>query len=211
MWYGQEECDEWYVMYEIDHVLVIGITTCMSMSMTTGRSHRSCLYLLYDLRVIEERHVTYFTSLLNALVIEVEVVVGVTTSWRHDDGDHDDGDHGVMPVTMMIMEPWRWRSKRSKVMMAISCHYLIACDVYHVFASYLLRTTVVSKMIPYNNFKKVFTLTVHRCEGSLFRSTTWWSGVIDSNVRIQRVLTSLACTDMASEHGGPKGRAWVVW
>ena len=41
-----------YVMYEIDHVLVIGITTCMSMSMTTGRSH-SCLYLLYDLRVIE--------------------------------------------------------------------------------------------------------------------------------------------------------------
>ena len=34
-----------YVMYEIDHVLVIGITTCMSMSMTTGRSHRSCLNL----------------------------------------------------------------------------------------------------------------------------------------------------------------------
>ena len=43
--------NEIYVMYEIDHVLVIGITTCMSMSMTTGRSHRSCLNLLYDLRV----------------------------------------------------------------------------------------------------------------------------------------------------------------
>jgi len=109
MWYGQEECDEWYVMYEIDHVLVIGFTTCMSMSMTTGRSHRSCLYFLYDLRVIEERHVNYFTLLLNALVIEVEVVVGVTTSWRHDDGDH-----GVVPVTMMIMEPRRWRSKGAK-------------------------------------------------------------------------------------------------
>ena len=54
-----------YVMYEIDHVLVIGITTCMSMSMTTDRSHRSCLYFLYDLRVIKERHVTYFTLLLN--------------------------------------------------------------------------------------------------------------------------------------------------
>ena len=106
MWYGQEECDEWYVMYEIDHVLVIGITTCMSMSMTTGRSHRSCLYFLYDLRVIEECHVTYFTLLLNALSIEVEVVVGVTTSWRHDDGDHDDGDHGVMPVTR-----WSWSPK----------------------------------------------------------------------------------------------------
>ena len=51
------------------------------MSMTTGRSHRSCLYFfLYDLRVIEERHVNYFTLLLNVLAIEVEVVVGVTTS-----------------------------------------------------------------------------------------------------------------------------------
>ena len=67
-------------MYEIDHVLVIGITTCMLMSMTTGRSHRSCLYFLYDLRVIEKRHVNYFTLVLNALVIEVEVLVGVTTS-----------------------------------------------------------------------------------------------------------------------------------
>ena len=48
-------------MYEIDHVLVIGITTCMSMSMTTGRSHRSCLNLLYEM----QRHVlTTFTSLL---------------------------------------------------------------------------------------------------------------------------------------------------
>ena len=72
--------NEIYVMYEIDHVLVIGFTTCMSMSMTTGRSHRSCLNLLYDLCVIEERHVNYFTLLLNALVIEVEVVIGVTTS-----------------------------------------------------------------------------------------------------------------------------------
>ena len=38
------------------------------------------VYFLYDPRVIEERHVNYFTLLLNALVIEVEVVVGVTTS-----------------------------------------------------------------------------------------------------------------------------------
>ena len=51
-------------MYEIDHVLVIGITTCMSMSMTTGRSHRSCLNLLYDLRVIEQTPCNYFTLLL---------------------------------------------------------------------------------------------------------------------------------------------------
>ena len=45
--------NEIYVMYEIDHILVIGIMTFMSMSMTTDRSHRSCLYLLYDLRVTE--------------------------------------------------------------------------------------------------------------------------------------------------------------
>ena len=44
MWYGQKMWWMIYVMYEIDHILVIGITTCMSMSMTTGRSHRSCLY-----------------------------------------------------------------------------------------------------------------------------------------------------------------------
>ena len=45
------------------------------------------------------------------LAIVVEVIDDDTTSRRHDDGDHDDGDHGVMPVTTMIMEPRRWRSK----------------------------------------------------------------------------------------------------
>ena len=45
------------------------------------------------------------------------------------------------------------------MILAISCHYyLIACDVYHVYTSYLLRTTVVNKMIPHENFKKVFPL-----------------------------------------------------
>ena len=45
--------------------------------------------------------------------------------------------------------------KRSKMILAISCHYLIACDVYHVYASYLLRTTVVNKMIPYKISRSV--------------------------------------------------------
>ena len=40
------------------------------------------------------------------------------------------------------------------MILAISCHFLIACDVYHVYASYLLRTTVVNKMILHNNFNK---------------------------------------------------------
>ena len=63
----------------------------MSMSMTTGRSQRSCLYFLYDLRVIEERHVNYFTLLLNALAIEVEVIVGEQL-------------HGDMMMEIMMME-----------------------------------------------------------------------------------------------------------
>ena len=117
----------------------------------------------------------------------------------------DDND-----TTMEIMVSCRWRwwswspedgdQKEKKWYWPYHVTILIACDVYHVSTSYLLRTTVVNKMIPHNNFKKVFPLTVRRCESPLFRSTTWWSGVIDSNVRIQRVLTSLACTDMASEH-----------
>ena len=39
------------------------------------------------------------------------------------------------------------------MILAISCQYLIACDVYYVYASCLLKTTVVNKMIPHNNFK----------------------------------------------------------
>ena len=65
-----------YVMYEIDHILVIGITTCMSMSMTTGRSHRSCLNLLYKM----QRHVlAIFTSLLT-----VSHSSSDSSSWRDD-------------------------------------------------------------------------------------------------------------------------------
>ena len=52
-------------------------------------------------------YLLYFIA--KPLAIVVEVLVGETASWRHDDGDH-----GVMPVTMMIMEPRRWRSKGAK-------------------------------------------------------------------------------------------------
>ena len=48
----------------------------MSMSMTTGRTIGVVFILLYDLRVIKKRHVNYFTLLLNALAIVVEVIVG---------------------------------------------------------------------------------------------------------------------------------------
>ena len=66
----------------------------MSMSMTTGRSHRSCLYFFYDLRVIEKRHVNYFTLLLNALAIVVEVIVGEQL--------HEDTMMEIMMMEIMV-------------------------------------------------------------------------------------------------------------
>ena len=57
----------------------------------------------------------------------------MTTSRRYNDGDHDAGDHGVMPVTMMIMQCPKMEIEGAKMTMAISCHYMIACDVSHVF------------------------------------------------------------------------------
>ena len=60
------------------------------------------------------------------LAIVVEVIDDETTSRRHDDGDH-----GVMPVTKMIWSP-EDGDQKEQMILAISCHYLIACDVYHV-------------------------------------------------------------------------------
>ena len=106
MWYGQEECDEWYVMYEIDHVLVIGITTCMSMSMTTGRSHRSCLYSFIWPACHQETPCKLLYFIAKRVSHSSRSNSWRATSWRHDDGDHDDGDHGVKPVTR-----WSWSPK----------------------------------------------------------------------------------------------------
>ena len=147
--------DEWYICDVWDvHAIVIGITTCMSMSMTTGRSHRSCLYFLYDLRVIEKRHVNYFTLLLNALAIVVEVIVGEQL--------HGDTMMEIMMMEIMVSCRWqddhgapRWRSKElcdiGHIMsrLLFDCMWCLSC-----FASCLLRTTVVNKMIPHNKFKK---------------------------------------------------------
>ena len=162
-------CDVW------DHVLVIGITTCMSMSMTTGRSHRSCLYFVWP-----ACHWETPCKLLYFIAKRVSHS-SRSNSWRANAWRSWWWKSWCHAGDKMIMEP-QDGDQRSYMILAISCHYyLIACDVYHVFASYLLRTAVVSKMIPYDNFKKVFPLTVHHCDSSLFRSTMWWSGVIDSN------------------------------
>ena len=71
-------------------------------------------------------------------------------SWCHAGDKHD---HGA-PKMEIKGAIWYW---------PYHVTIMIACDVYHVFPSCLLRTTVVNKMIPYNNFKKVFPLTVRRC------------------------------------------------
>ena len=64
-------------------------------------------------------------------------------SWRDDhvmtiDKDQDDGDHGVMPVTMMIMAPRRWRSKAQDGDSHIMSHILVACDVYLLYILFCL-------------------------------------------------------------------------
>ena len=146
MWCDMAKKDvmnELYVMYEIDHVLVIGITTCMSMSMTTGMSHRSCLKFIVWPACHWTTPCNYFTLLLTGSHSSRSNIwrdnFMKTRWWRSWCHACDDDDHGAPKMEI----------KRSKMILAISCHFLIACDVYHVYASYLLRTSVVNKMIPH--------------------------------------------------------------
>ena len=129
MWYGQEECDEWYVMYEIDHVLVIGFTTWMSMNRTTGRIHRSCLNLLYEM----QRQVGYFTLLLNISYSSTSNRL----AWRL---------HGDTMMEIMMMEiigscrwqwwswvPRRWRSREQDD----NGHIMSLYDLHLMFIMFL--------------------------------------------------------------------------
>ena len=68
-----------------------------------------------------------------------------------DDGDHDGASE--MEITSTVLR--RWRSQAQDVDGHIISLILIACDVYHVYASCLLRTTVVNKMIPYKISRSV--------------------------------------------------------
>ena len=145
--------DEWSICDVWDfHAIVIGFTTCMSMSMTTGGSHRSCLNYLWP--------ACHWKRLVITLLLLLTVSHSSrsnswrATSWRHNDGDHDDGDHGVMPVTRWSWSP-KWRSKElcdiGHIMsrLLFDCMWCLSC-----FSSCLLRTTVVNKVIPHTNFKK---------------------------------------------------------
>lgn len=108
----------------------------------------------------------------------------------------------------MIMVWRRWQEDRAgalvmeikkHVMMAISCHLWIACDVNPFMHLILLRTTVALWGDLSLKFQDeiVFSPTVHRCDSSSFRDTTWWSGVIDST------FTYNGCKTVAhAEHSG---------
>ena len=153
-----KSCDEWWMIYcdVWDHVLLIGITTCMSMSMTTGRSHRSCLYSF----IWPACHQETPCKLLYFIAKRVSHR-SRSSRWRDNF------------MKTQWWRSWWWRSwcqagdkmimepqdgdQRSYVILVISCHfyYLIACDVYHVYASCLLRKTVVNKMIPYKISRSV--------------------------------------------------------
>ena len=131
MWYGQKMWWMIYVMYEIDHILVIGITTCMSMSMTTGRSHRSCLYYF-------AWPACHWITPCNCFSLSLCVSNSCrSNSWRRQPRD----DTMIEIMMMEIMASCRWQrwswcpedgDQRSMMILAISCHYLIACDVYLV-------------------------------------------------------------------------------
>ena len=141
----------------------------------------------------------------------------MTTSWRHGDGDHDDGDHGVMPVT-----GWSWspedEDQRSYMILAISCHYTIWLHVMFIMFMHLVylgrRSSIRWSL---TKFQAVFSpncalllqfvASKHHvmigCDRSLRSHTTGVRQIYTCNT-LRVNLTSLACTDMASEHGDRK-------
>ena len=117
-----------YVMYEIDHVLLIGITTCMSMSMTTGRSHRSCLNLLYATQ-----------SPCNCFTLSLSGHDSCRSNSWQDDNDAS--------MEIKVSSRWWWWSwwcfgdgdQRHKMMMAISCHIFWLHVMFIFYASYFAQ------------------------------------------------------------------------
>ena len=137
-----------YVMYEIDHVLVIEITTCMSMSMTTGTSHRSCLNLFMTC-VSMKMPCNYFTLLLTVSHSSRSnswrgnfMKTRWWRSWWWRSWCHA-GDDGVHVV------PQRWRSKAQDDIGHIMSLYDLHV-MFVMFTSYLLKNDgSINKMIPH--------------------------------------------------------------
>ena len=168
-----------------DHVVIVNIDLHVD-GTATGRSHRVVIILTFVLA-------DAFTILLGCSFSSNSISSTTTpmaTRW------------------WMIMVWRRWQEDRAgalvmeikeHVMMAISCHLWIACDVNPFMHLILLRTTVALWGDLSLKFQDeiVFSPTVHRCYSSLFRDTMWWSGVIDST------FTYNGCKTVAhAEHSG---------
>ena len=131
-----------YVMYEIDHILVIGITTCMSMSMTTGRSHRSCLYYFAwpachwitpcKLLYFVAKRVSHRSRSSRWRDNFMKTRRWRSWWWRSWCHAGDEGDHAT---------PRRWWSKVQNDIGHIMSLYDLHV-MFVMFTSYLLRTTV---------------------------------------------------------------------
>ena len=135
-------CDEWWMIYcdVWDHVLVIGITTCMSMSMTTGRSHRSCLYFVWPachwetpcklLYFIAKRvsHRSRSSRWRDNFMKTRWWRSWWWISWCHAG---DENDHGAPKMEI------KGAYDNGHIMSLFDCMWCLSC-----FTSYLLRTTV---------------------------------------------------------------------
>ena len=173
-----------------DHVVIDNIDLHVD-GTATGRSHRVVFKLTF---VFADA----FTILLGCSFSSNSIDSMITSMvawwwrswwWRSWCGTGDDEDH----VSALVMEI------KKHVMMAISCHLWIACDVNPFMHLILLRTTVALWGDLSLKFQDeiVFSPTVHRCYSSSFRDTTWWSGVIDST------FTYNGCKTVAhAEHSG---------
>ena len=96
--------------------------------------------------------------------------------------------------------------------MAISCHIYWLHMMFICYTSYSVLFDGSILRWSLTNYQDVFSPSMHRCESSSCRDTTWWSGVISStfiyngckpilhtqNTRVN--LTSLAYADMVLEH-----------
>ena len=159
MWYGQDMM--WYtLLYDM-------IMFCKSYRQLAGALWLS----LYCMKC--KRHVI---ALLYhyALAIVVEAIVGETTTmqrWRSrcrvgDDGDHDHDDALKMEIKGTRWW-WPYHVTYFDCMWCLSFIHLILLSIFDCMWCLSFKV-------------QVFSLSMHRCQSSSCRDTTWWSGVISS-------------------------------
>ena len=104
-----------------------------------------------------------------------------SNSWRDD-------NNATMEIK--VSRRWWWRSwrcfgdgdQRHKMMMAILYHLYWLHVMFIIYASYsaLIDGSIIRWSLTKNFKVQVFSLSMHHCQSSSCRDTTWWSGVISS-------------------------------